>query len=159
MAFEGTAFDSLDAEHVLALRDHRVIETRTLDYKLQLPGKTDADRKEFLADVSSFANAAGGHIIFGVQEKEGVPVAIPGLTRVNPDAAIQDIESRIRALQRMPEWLCHRPATKERPNGAGSADNRRNNRHAHAVRSGRRRALPLPGFRSTVSGARGSLSS
>lgn len=38
-------------------------ERRVRDYKAALPGGTDSERKEFLFDVSSFANAAGGHLI------------------------------------------------------------------------------------------------
>ena len=41
-------------------------EGRTLDYKRTLPGSTDEEKREFLADVSSFANAAGGDIVYGI---------------------------------------------------------------------------------------------
>ena len=54
-------------------------ESRTLDYKRDLPGGSDADRKEFLADVSSLANTVGGDIIFGIEEVGGLPTAIVGL--------------------------------------------------------------------------------
>jgi hypothetical protein len=44
-------------------------ERRTLEYKLQLPGFKDEDKKEFCYDVSSFANAAGGDLIFGIEDE------------------------------------------------------------------------------------------
>lgn len=49
-----------------------VLEGKTIDYKLALPSNSDLDKKEFLADVSSFANTSGGDLIFGVDESEGV---------------------------------------------------------------------------------------
>lgn len=49
-----------------ALVTNGVSEGKTLDYKLSLPGPSDDDKKEFLADVSSFANAGGGDIVFGI---------------------------------------------------------------------------------------------
>jgi predicted HTH transcriptional regulator len=42
------------------------LEGKTLEYKRDQVGKTEADRKEFLYDASSFANALGGHLIFGM---------------------------------------------------------------------------------------------
>lgn len=39
-----------------------VQDGRTIDYKRDLPGGSDSDRKEFLADVSSFANTVGGDL-------------------------------------------------------------------------------------------------
>jgi len=44
-------------------------ENENLDYKRDIPGRTDGDRKEFLADVSSFANSEGGFIIYGIEER------------------------------------------------------------------------------------------
>jgi len=45
-----------------------VPEGKTIEYKKVLPGNFDGDKKEFLADVSSFANTAGGDLIFGIDE-------------------------------------------------------------------------------------------
>jgi hypothetical protein len=50
----------IDAARLEALRVDGVREGRQLEYKETLPGNSDDDKKEFLADVSSFANAAGG---------------------------------------------------------------------------------------------------
>ena len=44
---------------LLKLLDDKVPEGRCLEYKAALPGKSDSDRKEFLKDVSAFANADG----------------------------------------------------------------------------------------------------
>lgn len=47
-----------------------------LDYKVSPSGASDKDAKrEFLKDVTAFANADGGHLFFGVQEpSEGLSV-------------------------------------------------------------------------------------
>ena len=43
-------------DDLAALVSGRVAEGRTIDYKRELPGNSDGDKKEFLADASSFAN-------------------------------------------------------------------------------------------------------
>jgi hypothetical protein len=72
-----------------------VCERKTIEYKEALPSNSDADKKEFLADVSSFANAAGGYIIYGMREKSGVAVELSGL-QVIADTEVLRLESSIR---------------------------------------------------------------
>jgi hypothetical protein len=72
-----------------------VAEGKTIEYKKVLPGNSDGDKKEFLADVSSFANTTGGDLIFGVGEAQGIPTGIPGLTVSDPDAEIRRLDSII----------------------------------------------------------------
>ena len=45
-------------------------------YKQKFPTNSDVDRKEFLADISSFANASGGDLVFGITEENGSPKAL-----------------------------------------------------------------------------------
>lgn len=71
-----------------ALRAGQVPEGRTIDYKRELPGGADAEKKEFLADVSSFANTVGGDLIYGVDETGGIPTAIVGVAAADIDAEI-----------------------------------------------------------------------
>jgi hypothetical protein len=99
----GKAFDQIDQDDIDALVMNEVKEGRTLDYKEELPGGSDGDKKEFLADVSSFANAVGGDLLFGVKEKRdatgkttGIPESVPGLVGVNVDAEIRRLENVIR---------------------------------------------------------------
>lgn len=51
-----------------ALIDNNVLEGKTIEYKRELPSNSDSSKKEFLADVTSFANASGGDLIFGIEE-------------------------------------------------------------------------------------------
>jgi len=89
-------FDSIEKTDIEALQANAVPEGRSIDYKRTLPGNTDSEKKEFLADASSFANAAGGDLIFGVVEDEGVPVHIPGLGGIDPDKEILRLEETVR---------------------------------------------------------------
>lgn len=56
-----------------------VEESRRLEFKRDLPGGTDKARREFLADVTAFANSAGGAIVFGIEAPGGVASRIVGL--------------------------------------------------------------------------------
>ena len=72
-----------------------VAERKTLDYKQQLPDTNDAGKRELLADVSSFANTAGGDLVFGITESGGVPTGIPGVQIGNTDQEILRFDSII----------------------------------------------------------------
>lgn len=95
--------DRVDAARLEILRTDGVREGRQLEYKEALPGNTDDDKREFLADVSSFANAAGGDLIYGVRERRdadgkatGEIDAVVGLPGVNFDAERLRLEAMIR---------------------------------------------------------------
>lgn len=75
----------VDLETLVA---NQVAERRTLEYKRELPGNSESQRKEFLADVTSFANAQGGDLIFGIAESSGTAVNIPGLAVDDSDEEI-----------------------------------------------------------------------
>ncbi len=97
-----------------ALVSEQRSESRTLEYKAELPGHGDPDKREFAADVASLANAAGGDILFGVAEAKdaqgkrlGYPDRIDGVACASFDAersrleqiARTNIEPRIEGLQ------------------------------------------------------------
>lgn len=90
--------DEITEKDLQALIDNSVLERRTIEYKQLLPSNSDADKKEFLADVSSFANASGGDLIYGIiQEKDtGFPKELEGLDIKNADQEILRLESVIR---------------------------------------------------------------
>lgn len=78
-----------------ALLAEKVREGRDLDYKRQLPGKASGEKKEFLKDVSSFANAAGGFLIYGMEEKDGEPEELVGISAENSEGEILRLASII----------------------------------------------------------------
>jgi hypothetical protein len=96
-------FQKIAVADIQTLVDDSVREGKTVEYKEQLPTNRDDDKKEFLADVSSFANASGGDLLFGVAEARdangkptGIPESAPGLARINADQEIRRLESMIR---------------------------------------------------------------
>jgi hypothetical protein len=74
----------------------RVPEGKTIEYKSALPGGSDADRKEFLADVSSFANMSGGDLVYGIEEIQGIPERITPLAIADIDLEQRRLDSLIR---------------------------------------------------------------
>jgi hypothetical protein len=95
--------DEVGPEHIAALVSERVAERKILEYKERLPDGSDSAKKEFLADVCSFANSSGGDVIFGVQDQRdangratGVPEAAVGLSGVNIGAERERLEAMIR---------------------------------------------------------------
>jgi predicted HTH transcriptional regulator len=69
-----------------------VPESPRIDYKRDTYGNSDSDKREFLADASSFANTIGGDIVIGIDEVSGLPTAITPFTN-NIDAEVRRLES------------------------------------------------------------------
>ena len=96
-------FDLISKSDIESLIYNSVTEKRTIEYKEQLSGNSEGDKKEFLADISSFANASGGDIIYGIQEQRdskgkttGIPEAVKGISGINSDEVVRKLESMIR---------------------------------------------------------------
>lgn len=96
MSITNNQISLLTEDNLLDLIVSQVAEGRMLDYKLILPGNSDDDKREFLADVSSFANTVGGHLVFGVDEKQGVASNLPGISGLDPDREKLRLENMIR---------------------------------------------------------------
>ena len=95
MHFRDVPIEAIDAVLLEGLVSDEVAEGKTIEYKSALPGRADGDKIEFLADVSSFANAGGGHILYGVIEQGGIPVTIPGLPGIDPDQERNRLEAML----------------------------------------------------------------
>ena len=78
------------------LIERKIPEMKTIEYKVAFALGSDSDRKEFLADVSSFANSIGGDLIFGVRAQDGEPQEIVGLTEKNIDSLKLQLEGLIK---------------------------------------------------------------
>jgi predicted HTH transcriptional regulator len=87
--------DEITKADIESLIADAVREGRAIDYKRDWPGDTPDDRKELLADFSSFANASGGELLFGVEEKDGIPIKAEGLSG-SIDEGILRIENIVR---------------------------------------------------------------
>lgn len=71
--------NQLEQGDLQRLIDDAVLEKKGLDYKRQFTGNSDSDKKELLYDLTSFANAGGGYLIFGIHEESGTPVRFEGI--------------------------------------------------------------------------------
>ncbi|MDD3663085.1 MAG: ATP-binding protein [Candidatus Pacebacteria bacterium] len=75
-----------------------VREGKQIDFKIKFPDlKEKSDRKEFLYDVTSFANTIGGLLIYGIEESKGTAKRIVSLPdNMNFDQEILKLENIIR---------------------------------------------------------------
>lgn len=96
MFFTLNEIKNINEEKINLLKEVGIAEDKHLEYKLTLPGEKYDDKKEFLADVSSFANADGGVIFYGIKAKDGIPGDIPGLEIDSPDSEILRLENLLR---------------------------------------------------------------
>jgi hypothetical protein len=76
----------------------QVPEGITLEYKESLSLDKPEDKKEFVRDITAFANTRGGHIIYGISEdrNKGIPKKLCGIAIANQDKLKQCMENLIR---------------------------------------------------------------
>jgi hypothetical protein len=96
MSIDRPDFDAITEDDLLELESAQVAEGLRIEYKRELYGTSDPDRKEAVKDISAFANSAGGHLIIGVEEAEGIPKGIPGIDAVDPDEIVRRLEQLAR---------------------------------------------------------------
>jgi len=82
-----------DLQHLI---DESFLEMKTLEYKRDLPGNSDGDKKEFLSDVSSFANSNGGDLIYGIREEDHFPKELVGVVVSDVDEETRRLDGIIR---------------------------------------------------------------
>lgn len=75
----------LTSDDILALATNHIAEGRYIEFKSAPVGNSYDDRKEFLADVTAFANASGGDLVFGVSTTDGAASDALGIEVVDPD--------------------------------------------------------------------------
>lgn len=73
MALTHVALDALNEGHLSGLLIAKATESLHIEYKRDTYGSNDDARREFLADISSFANSLGGDLVIGMAASKGVP--------------------------------------------------------------------------------------
>ena len=90
-------FNALSETDLQRLIDNGVPEGPRIEYKRDFVGLRDDDKKEFLKDISAFANASGGYILYGVAEKDGIPIPpLLGLSSTESSSGIARLENIVR---------------------------------------------------------------
>jgi hypothetical protein len=105
--------DVISSALIAELVANKTPESSTLEFKRDLPGTSDGDKREFLKDVCAMANSRGGDILYGVQEKDGAAAALAPITSESADAAMRRLgqlldaclEPRVRGLRFKPVEL------------------------------------------------------
>lgn len=96
MTLSNKRIEDIEETDLQGLVSGGVPEGRLIEYKLVLPSGGDSDKKEFLADVSSFANASGGDIVYGMKEYQGAAAELVGIPARDWDAERLRLEEIIR---------------------------------------------------------------
>jgi hypothetical protein len=96
MTLRHLSLEQIDQSQLQRLIDEPVSESRDIEYKRDTYGNADRDHGEYLADVSSFANTAGGEIIIGMIAQAGIPTGFNPL-QIDADAEILRLENIARS--------------------------------------------------------------
>ena len=118
MPLSNKPLKSIKESDLQSLVENQLSDWKTIEYKQVLPGKSFwyvwAD---FFSDVTSLANTCGGHLIYGIRVKSGVPVEVSGLRNINVDAEIRRLETMIlEGIEpRIPDVSIRAVALKKRP--------------------------------------------
>lgn len=83
---------SITQEVLEGLFESSAHESQFLDYKQSLTLTDKEQKKDFLADISAFANSDGGDILVGIRSEGGVPVEITGMSNASVDSLRNRIE-------------------------------------------------------------------
>lgn len=94
MGIESKAVDDLQEQDLEDLIG--CFEDKTYEFKESIPGRTDDDKKEFLADVTSFANSSGGFLVYGMAEEDRRAVRIEGLPQEEREPEVLRLGSLVR---------------------------------------------------------------
>jgi hypothetical protein len=87
-----TSASEIDESVLNGLIETCTVEGKQIEFKREVSVSSDSEKREFLSDISSFANASGGHIIFGMIEEGGVATSLPGLSLADVDAEVLRIQ-------------------------------------------------------------------
>ena len=76
----------LDVQNLI---ENKIEESLTLEYKSELGKKN----KEIAKDISAFANTKGGTIVYGLKEKDGIPISVSWIKEKGIKERIENISN------------------------------------------------------------------
>lgn len=86
--------NNIDAAVLEEICRQQFAESGTLDFKRSIPGRDGGGTFEIAKDVSAFANADGGDLVYGIDEKDGVAASMTPIVGESAD----DAERRLRQV-------------------------------------------------------------
>lgn len=89
-------FDEINETDLQQIIGNKAPGCKAIEYRESLPDDSFEHQKDFLAEVSSFANTVGGHLIYGVIEQNGIPIALPGISSKDPEREILRLEKLLK---------------------------------------------------------------
>jgi hypothetical protein len=104
MIFHGKKLSELGQEDLQRLLSDQLQERNTIEYKREMYGSSDDEKREMLKDISSMANNIGGYILIGIDTNgEGIPTSLVGVEEGNhveriSDCCLDNIDKRIVGL-------------------------------------------------------------
>ena len=104
MIFRGTKLSDLQEQDLQRLVDDQVQERDSIEYKRDMYGNSDDDKREMLKDITSMANHRGGYIVIGIEaDDEGIPTNVIGIETGNRverirSSCLDNIDKRIVGL-------------------------------------------------------------
>jgi len=97
MMLRGKSLEEVTEADLQQLVEEEHSERKVIEYKREVHLDTPDQKREFLADVSSFANAVGGNLLFGIGEQGGIPNEVCGFEAGNVDDLKQTMENLFRS--------------------------------------------------------------
>lgn len=105
MLFRGTKLSDLQEQDLQRLINDQVQERDTVEYKRDMYGNSDADKREMLKDITSMANHRGGYLLIGIDENgEGIATNVVGIELGNhveriTSCCLDNVDKRIIGLE------------------------------------------------------------
>ena len=96
MSLQHLKLDAISESDLMHLVEEGIPESKSLEYKQSLIYSTDEQKREFLSDLTAFANTDGGDLILGIAEKNGGAAELIGLNNFVQDDALGKIENLMR---------------------------------------------------------------
>ncbi len=96
MSLQHLALDAITPADLTRLVETKARETAVIDFKQAFALGSDEQKREFLFDVASFANADGGDLVYGVRAVDGVAEDIVGLDDFIADKELLRMEDLLR---------------------------------------------------------------
>jgi hypothetical protein len=97
MSYFFSDFDSINEDALTQLQANQVPEGKANEYKLTLELKDSKSQTTLLKKITAFANGSGGDLLYGIEAKDGLPVGIPGLSALNFDATVRQLQNLSRS--------------------------------------------------------------